>query len=98
MGAIFAVRIENDAIDETDRYPSMGNDEGSKLWEKNAAVLQGTTNPVDDLDSARLSPMDGYLPGGKSRAGFRCPDIKGSGFWEAFFSKGRWIWGSSQVA
>lgn len=97
MGAISAGGIENNEIDDAERYPPVGIDEGSKLWEEKRAVLQGTTNSADDLDCGRLSPMDGYLSGGKSRAGFRCPDTKGSGFWEAFFSKGRWIWGSLQT-
>lgn len=80
-----------------DRYLSMGFEMGSKLWEKNGAVLQGTTNPADDPDFARLLPMDGYLPEGKSRAGFRFREMKGSGLWETFRSKGRWIWGSLQI-
>lgn len=75
----------------------MGIDEGSNLWEQNSTVLQGTTNPADDRDSARLLPMDGYLPGGKSRAGFLYPNMKGSGLWDAFWPKGRWIWGSAQI-
>ncbi|ERJ33626.1 hypothetical protein L810_4032 [Burkholderia sp. AU4i] len=48
----------------------MGIDEGSKLWEENETVLQGTMNVPNDLDSAHLFPMDGYLGEGKSRAGF----------------------------
>lgn len=53
-----------------DRYPFMGANEGSKLWEKNGPVLQGTTNPAVDRDSARLHPMDGYLPGANLVPGF----------------------------
>ncbi len=37
----------------------MGIDEGSKLWEKTSVVLQGTTNPAGDLDSAHLPPWTG---------------------------------------
>lgn len=37
----------------------MGNDKGSLLWEKKAAVLRGTTNLPGDLDSVRLPPWMG---------------------------------------
>ncbi len=53
-----------------ERYPPVGIDEGSKLWEENETVLQGTMYVPNDLDSAHLFPMDGYLGEGKSRAGF----------------------------
>lgn len=48
----------------------MGDDEGSKLWEKNGRVLQGTTNPVVDRDSARLPPWMGTFPGANLVPGF----------------------------
>ncbi|OXI29040.1 hypothetical protein CFB89_33250 [Burkholderia sp. AU16741] len=56
MGAIYTFKPESDAVDHADRYPPMGIDEGSQLWEKTAAVLRGTTNLPRDLDSARLPP------------------------------------------
>ncbi|NLA20718.1 hypothetical protein GPU89_33905 [Burkholderia cepacia] len=49
----------------------MGIDEGSKLWEENETVLHGTMNVPNDLGSAHLFPMDGYLGEGKSVPGFR---------------------------
>lgn len=53
-----------------ERYLPVGIDEGSKLWEENETVLHGTMNVPNDLGSAHLFPMDGYLSEGKSRAGF----------------------------
>jgi hypothetical protein len=83
--------------ERVDRYPSVGIHEGSKLWEGSAAVLQGTMNSPNDLESAHLLPMDGYLAEGKSRAGFQWPGGKGSGLWEGFWTKGRWIWGPALI-
>ena len=51
----------------------MGIGEGSKLWERNGAVLRSTINLVADRDSTRLLPMDGYLRGAIPVPGFRVP-------------------------
>lgn len=56
MGAFSTFGTNSKTIEDADRYPPMGIDEGSKLWEKTAAVLRGTTNRPDDLDSAHLPP------------------------------------------
>lgn len=59
MGAISTFKPESSCADPADRYPPMGNDKGSQLWEKKATVLRGTTNLPGDLDSARLPPWMG---------------------------------------
>lgn len=83
--------------ERVERYPPVGIRKGSELWEERKSVLQSTTNSPNDLDSPRLFPMDGYLAEGKSHAGFLRPGMKGSGLWEAFLSKGSWIWGSANI-
>ncbi|MCA8032910.1 hypothetical protein LGM46_07930 [Burkholderia arboris] len=62
----------------------MGIDEGSKVWEKTAVVLRGTTNPPDDLDSAHLPPWMATFVVANLVPGFAGADRKGSGFWEEF--------------
>lgn len=75
MGAISTLGTASNTFDGADRYPPMGIDEGSKLWEKTAVVLQGTTNPPDHPDSARLPPWMGtfvvanLVPGLRGRPG-----------------------------
>ncbi len=78
---------------------------GTLVWEPTKVASYGRNRGriAGHHESLRRSlfhsfaPMDGYLRRGKSCAGFRDADGKGSGFWEEFWSKGRRIWGSTQI-
>ncbi|NTZ05347.1 hypothetical protein [Burkholderia metallica] len=87
MGAISTVGTESKILDDADRYPPMGIDEGSKLWEKIAVVLQGTTYPSGDLDSTHLPPWMGTFVVANLVPGFPVRPGKVAAFGRVFCQK-----------
>jgi len=46
MGAISPFGPESNAVDDADRYPRMGTDKGSKLWEKSRPYCRAPRIPL----------------------------------------------------